>query len=556
MDRDHGQSTTAAARRVAVRNELYDTVARLTAVTDSATLVRVLCRDVRSALRCELTYIATSDDGEESITAITASGEPAVRFSSVRTGRSVGVAGLVVSTGRMFATSNYWGDNEFNHDPEIDAILKKEGLVAYAAAPLVADGKTIGALLAAERHEREFTQFDLELLSEIASVAGPALRRVQESEDTEEELRSLRSSTRRAEAFRSSVFDPLGAVAAGTASSEVRELILDSISTSFGVHASIAKSDASAAPERGWRYAKEIPNAGRIARFLHVETPEKPTDGWLAAATESAALVLGVVGQMEESRAAADERTRGELLQDFLAGRSPRYLADSARKLGVEEVLEEAAALVIIPSKPNRRGLRSMEVMRLVKKFGGLVEDQGTRVIFLIPNRELGQRSKALTETFLGETGDGYAGLSAVGTPARYPELIVEATSLAVASKNMGAQGAVANAASFGFVGAALSSDDARADMIIRKEIEPVITYDKDRGTDLIATMHCYVRNNFNARLTADELVIHPKTVSQRLARISALLGPDWAQYPRSLNVASALEILRIRESLGGSNEN
>ena len=170
--------------------------------------------------------------------------------------------------------------------------------------------------------------------------------------------------------------------------------------------------------------------------------------------------------------------------------------------------------------------------------------------MFLLPNIDVRERADALTKAFFGETGTGHAGLSSVAGPREYPALVDEATSLAVAARNIGASGAVADAARLGFVGAALSSGQDRAERIIDNEIAPVIAYDRERGTELVATMHAYVKHNFNSRLTAEAMVIHPKTVSQRLSRIAALLGPDWAQYPRSLQVAAALELHRVREAL------
>ena len=546
MERSH---TTAASRRAAVRTELYDTVVRLASVSDSASLLRILSQDVRHALHCEVTYIATTDSNGETITAITASGEPAVRFSSVKTSKNTGVAGLVVSTGRVFSTSNYWEDDELRHDPEVDAILRQEALVAYAAAPIVSNGKTIGALLAAERHERKFTQFDLELLSEIASIAGPVLERVQRAEARETEIAQLTDSAQHAEAYLKTFMAPLEALTEEMSSPTVRDLTLRTLSQQFGVTATLKQTDES--PNAVWTSVQEVPKAGRIGSYLHVECGYDPTNTWLTAASESTALLLGVVGLMEDSRAAADERTRGELLQDLLLGRSPDTLRERAMKLGVNEVLEEAAALVIVPTNPDRRGLRSMQTMSLLRKYSGLAEDQGTRVIVLLPKESVQERAEALAKSFFYETGTGYAGLSTTNSPHSYSRLVVEATSLAYAAKSIGATGSVATEARLGFVGAALGTGDNRVELIVSNELQQVIDYDRERGTELIDTMHNYVKNNFNARLTAENMVIHPKTVSQRLARISTLLGSDWAQYPRSLNIAAALELHMTRKALG-----
>lgn len=549
MERDQDRLANSGKRRAAVREALYETVVAFTALSDTPTLISRVCKDVRRALSCDLTYLATLDESGERIVARTASGESAVRFSSVRTDRGVGIAGLVLATGRVFSTSNYWRDFEIQHDSDVDDIIRREGLTAFAAAPLVAEGKVFGALLAADRQERHFTQFDLDLLGEIASVVGPAHRRASLEETRAQDLDSSQSELRAAIAFRNTALTATRATLNDDASPETRKAVLAALTENFGIEATLTSPKSDDAIEGFEVYRREVPNSGRVASHLTATVPRPEANEWLEAAIESTSLSLGVAKQLEDSFAASDERARGEMLQDLTLSRPLRHLRDRAVRLGVEALLDRAVAMVLLPDDPHRRGLRSLKVMALLKEYGGLAEDQGTRIVVLLPADDAEPRCNSLAKTFFSETGGGYAARSMSGTLGSYSKLIEDATLLALASKNIGADRFVADETRLGFVGSALSSRGANGEAIVEQQLGPVIAYDEERGTELVATMRSYVSHNQNARSAARDLVVHPKTVAQRLARISSLLGEDWILYPRYLGIATALEVHAVMES-------
>ena len=51
-------------------------------------------------------------------------------------------------------------------------------------------------------------------------------------------------------------------------------------------------------------------------------------------------------------------------------------------------------------------------------------------------------------------------------------------------------------------------------------------------------------------RETADRLHIHANTVTQRLDRVTQLLGPDWRDPVRLLDVQLALQMVRLRPDM------
>lgn len=71
--------------------------------------------------------------------------------------------------------------------------------------------------------------------------------------------------------------------------------------------------------------------------------------------------------------------------------------------------------------------------------------------------------------------------------------------------------------------------------------IDPLLTYDAERGTELARTAFLYLETDGSVARTGELLVIHRNTVRQRIERIGALLGSGWDRSPRRLDVHLAL---------------
>jgi DNA-binding PucR family transcriptional regulator len=59
----------------------------------------------------------------------------------------------------------------------------------------------------------------------------------------------------------------------------------------------------------------------------------------------------------------------------------------------------------------------------------------------------------------------------------------------------------------------------------------------------LTITLDAYFRTNRSVNETAHNLRVHPNTVTQRLARIDHLLGPNWRDATPSLDLQLSLLI-------------
>ncbi|MEA2295527.1 MAG: hypothetical protein QOE86_3166 [Solirubrobacteraceae bacterium] len=65
------------------------------------------------------------------------------------------------------------------------------------------------------------------------------------------------------------------------------------------------------------------------------------------------------------------------------------------------------------------------------------------------------------------------------------------------------------------------------AQRILDAMLRPLSDYDREHGSELLATLAAYVRTRFNLTRTADVLTVHPNTVVYRLRRIRELSGRD-----------------------------
>jgi DNA-binding PucR family transcriptional regulator len=115
----------------------------------------------------------------------------------------------------------------------------------------------------------------------------------------------------------------------------------------------------------------------------------------------------------------------------------------------------------------------------------------------------------------------------------------------------LGRAGEVSDPAGLGLARILLGSNDGAAlDEFIDRTLGPVVRYDSQRRTALVETLHAWSATGGALRETATRLHLHPNTVSQRLDRVDRLLGPQWRDPDRRLDVQLALQLLRLRRDM------
>lgn len=82
------------------------------------------------------------------------------------------------------------------------------------------------------------------------------------------------------------------------------------------------------------------------------------------------------------------------------------------------------------------------------------------------------------------------------------------------------------------------------------KEIlEPLVNYDKEKGTELIETLKKYFECAGNLKKISEEMYTHYNTVIYRIQRIKEITGIDLEDYDNRLNFQISLKILEMLEN-------
>jgi sugar diacid utilization regulator len=273
---------------------------------------------------------------------------------------------------------------------------------------------------------------------------------------------------------------------------------------------------------------------------------------------ERGALVTALLLLFRRTAAEAEGRVRGELLDDLVARpvRDMEALRSRARRLGVDldapHVLVAVGDDAIAGTGSGRQRAVSWATTYASTR-GGLAAARDGRVVLMLPGQDAGTAARAVARNLSRVTGRPVtAGSSGPSTgPGSLVTVFREANRCLTALSALGRSGQGASTAELGFVGLLLGAvgDDGDRDVVrfLADTVGPVVDYDARRGTALVKTLEAYFGLGGSLARAAELLHVHVNTVTQRLERVSQLLGPDWQKPERALEVQLALRLHRLR---------
>ncbi|MBB1030233.1 PucR family transcriptional regulator, partial [Dietzia sp. SLG310A2-38A2] len=96
-----------------------------------------------------------------------------------------------------------------------------------------------------------------------------------------------------------------------------------------------------------------------------------------------------------------------------------------------------------------------------------------------------------------------------------------------------------------------LFSEVDRGDVtqFIERNLGPIRSYDRDRGTALLETLSAWFAADASPSGTADRLYVHVNTVYQRLDRLDSVLGAGWRRGDSAMELRLALRMWELRGS-------
>ncbi|MFG3208479.1 helix-turn-helix domain-containing protein [Streptomyces tendae] len=564
-------------RREAELSALFETAHDLAGLRDLDAVLRAIVQRARSLLGTDVAYLSLNDPERGDTYMRVTEGSVAARFQQLRLGMGEGLGGLVAQTARPYVTDDYFKDARFQHTGTIDAGVRDEGLVAILGVPLMLGHHVIGVLFAADRRARVFEREQIALLGSFAALASAAI-------DTANLLAETSSALAGLERANEIIRDRSGVI---ERASDVHDRLAELVLRGGGVHdvaaavsqvldGTVEFTDAAAAPE----YALEASRAdGHVVRHK---------DDWIAAVAagdelfgalvlrghpgldpvdqltlERAAMVTSLLLLARRSAAEAEQRVRGELLDDLLDARDrdPRLLDDRARRLRADlsaahvvlvARLDATAADADQEAIARRRLWAAASHLAATRHGLAAARDGGT--VLLLPLED-GDEATDLARRTARHLGRAVHEAVTVGASAPVRDLAARPDTVAAAHTEagrcldalrlLGRCGDGAAAEDFGFLGLLLAGDQ-NVPGFVERTIGQVVAYDERRGTELVRTLDAYFSCGMSPARTKEALHVHVNTVAQRLERVGRLLGDDWQSPERALEIQLALKLHRL----------
>jgi GAF domain-containing protein/sugar diacid utilization regulator len=560
---------------------LLDTARELATADDPGEVLDAIVRRARRLLSTDLAYL-TLYDAEAGDTFMRATdGSVSAAFQSVRLALGAGLGGLVASTRKPYWTADYWSDDRFRHTSEIDGAVGEEGIVGICGTPLIVESHFVGVLFAANRSSRPFTREEVALLGNLATLAAVTLVQTRALSDAETALAALSEAHETVRQYAA------GIEKASAAHDRFASLVLDGGGVDDITHAlaELLGGWAVLVDESGERRsasgpAPEPTDSGRgpldglnalpgLGSGRLVERDGLYAVAITAARERLGTIFVGGVGTLGDSdqrtleragvvtalvmlfeRQAADARqsARNRLVSDLVAARGSAEERTQLAATAGFDTRRPFCLLVIRGDGPTgHRGL--LISASAASGPGALVGSHDGDVVALVPDDETSDAAslaKAVAARIGKRTCVTVAGVGPISDLARIPSAHEEGARTVSALIALGHRGIGAAATQLGFAGLIVGSAPDVGEYVQRL-LGPLLDYDARRGTDLVGTLAAYFAAGGSPRHAAGTLHVHVNTVSQRLERISALLGESWQQPDVALELQLALRLRALQ---------
>ena len=282
--------------------------------------------------------------------------------------------------------------------------------------------------------------------------------------------------------------------------------------------------------------------------------------------TEHAATICGVILGRERVVAAAARQVRDDLVEGLLlGGRDTGDVGRWARHLGYDATREHRILAVAFETAGSARPGSSATAFRkrvaaAIDHFftnrmpGAITSIREDEVVIVVPEpAEAGRLSSgclARMRDLFPETVITIGIGGACQDPGDIARSYGQARRTIEAVQRLGRQGQVVAFEDLGIHRLLLQVPDLAELRSFAAEILGKLGgQEGQRGTELLATLACYFRENSRPQRTARSLHVHPNTVAYRIRRIQEITGLQLGSYRDRLMAQVALEII---DALGG----
>ncbi|GAA4617303.1 helix-turn-helix domain-containing protein [Saccharopolyspora hordei] len=575
-------------RRGQELSALFSSARELAALHDVDELVSGLVRRAHDLAGTDVTYLSEFDERTRELRVRSTAGVIAPAFRRLRVPPHTGLAGKVAETRAPQWTSHYAQLRDVPHAESIDSAVQAEGLVSILGVPMVAGGHVLGVLFAANRSEHAFSPEEVALLSAFADIVAVVLqtaRLLSQARDAADETQHAYAELAQHVAAMEragQVHEELtAAVLRGGGATDVARTLGDALERPVLIvdehHALVAASDGSAAVVDSDPVRSALAESRRSGRCTLLDPP---VDGCSAAVAVLAgdlvlgglligdgAVELGAVELRTIERAAqitalltlkqdavryAEDRVRGELLNDVLSPDVRRH-SDLAARLRARRVRpEDLRTVVVVAVAPEHRraALRAAHALASASGLSGEVEGVVTLVL---PGADPREAAALVRDRVRAGAGTDEV-LAVAARPAdTLGELSARFAAVRDCSRVLAALGvgsAAADADEYAPYTSMFAGDPTAALPFVDRVLGPVLRWDADRGTDLLTTLRHFVDCNASPVRAARRMEVHTNTVLQRIERITSLLGESWREPEPFFRVSVAVRLEGLRRRL------
>jgi GAF domain-containing protein len=562
---------------------------------DLGGLLKAIVMRARNLMGSHLCWLTIYDNDSGEFQVVVADGAISQRTGKMTAARSLGVAGVVMSTRLPFFTPDYLHDNRFVHDPQLDDTFRDEGVAALVGAPLICDDNVIGLLFVADRYHRTHTAVNVSILCTLATHAAVAInnakafaeaqsalekadlarselerhvRDVQGAAEAHEQLTSLLAQGASLGALCQSVAQLLGgsvlvldeafqvigrgraAGYAGTAADGYAPHDAHSAALAKALRESRRAGRSAVAFSAGGELCRVIAVLGgndvlgAVLLFRHEDLREVSLRTF-----ERSSSVIGIVLLSQERVEAGKSREVSALLRTLVSPRQdePIVTRDRAERFGLD--LSQPVSLLLVEMAEPRPGFWARRLRAGTSPRFEHVLDEVDGVLALVCGTTRAPDVLAEVTAFArGELGDAYRGALSrpVQSPAELPALYAALRRALAVLGRLGMRGSIVGQNEMALYSVLFEThDQASLNAFLDATIGTLTTHDRKRGSELTATLLAYFDCNQNAKSTATRMAIHVNTVRQRLATIEELLG-HWGSASRALEIHMALRLWRL----------
>ena len=572
-----GSAREAHRQREDALTALLDTARELSSESDPSVVLEAVVRRTRGLMRADVAYLTLYDPDAGDTYMRATSGSVSATFQSVRLALGDGLGGLVASTRKPYWTADYAADARFAHTLDIDGAVGEEGITAICGTPLIVGEQFVGVLFAANRSPRPFTREDVMLLGNLATLAAVTLVQTRARREADRAFKQLSGAHETVRAYAA------GVEKAAAAHDRFASLVLEGGGVDDITHAlgellggwailfdesggrrsaygpvpeeSVGGGDDEPDPlvhamgdlatqtgrlvEREGLYAISV-TAGRESLGLLTVGGIGPPSDPDRRTIERAAVVTALVLLFERNTADARQSARNRVMADLLTERGAHDdRVQLARSSGFDPERPFCVLVLRAEGQTQRALLISASTASGQGSFVGAHDED---VVALVPGSDPDALARSLAARLGRRTPATVAGVGPLHDVSGLARAYDEGARTVRALNALGHKGRGAAARQLGFAGLIVGSDPDVRDYVSRV-LGPVADYDARRGTDLVGTLRAYFASGSSPRHAAADLHVHVNTVSQRLERISALLGERWQDPDRALEIQLALRL-------------